>query len=702
MTAGAAAGTTYDGATPLLTAVTPLETPGGQITITLSIMDLGDSIFDSTAFIDNFRWFFGLTCVPGADADSDGDSLLDDWEINGIDFDNNGTVDLDLPAFGADPNHKDVFIEIDYMVLGGAGGHTHKPKAAALQIVIDMFANAPVSNPDGTTGIRAHIDAGCDTIMNPVTNALWGSLSQSDVLTHQNNLGALSGGNYDWTAFDGIKSVGVPGGFAIQRADVFHYCIFGHSLAAAFGSSSGISRGISASDFLVTLGGWTGDVGTVNQQAGTLAHELGHNLNLRHGGDDNTNRKPNYLSIMSYSFQTRGLRIGGFDGNFDYSRFVLPTLNEAALDETIGLSGVAAAAGYGTRYFDASAIQRLVNSLTTIDWNGDGDALDNPVAVNINNGSGTLLNGFDDWDAIVFNGGSVGHFGEAIVLPMATVADDITEEIDVLIPTDLAVCISGPGEVGLEVCQTETYLYTITNTGDNPDTYGIATSSTQGFGDLSVFPASLPLAPGVSAVFKVDVEIPENAVTGTIDELEIVVTSTANPLVLDVAETTTEVAPPTDNDGDGIPNFCDPDFLIQKLINDLSAIIQANPNTKLADKMEDVLGSAQTALTELNKTPADNQAAVGNMEGAVGDLEAAVKDGLLDTDTGNSLMDRFAGVARLLATAALKEAIARQGDKTKIAEAQDALADGDALRAAKAFKDAVSKYKDAVAIAEGA
>jgi hypothetical protein len=74
---------------------------------------------------------------------------------------------------GADPDHKDVFIEIDYMVESGAGGHTHKPKADALQTVIDTFANAPVTNPDGADGIHVHIDAGSDTIMNPVTNATW-------------------------------------------------------------------------------------------------------------------------------------------------------------------------------------------------------------------------------------------------------------------------------------------------------------------------------------------------------------------------------------------------------------------------------------------------------------------------------------------------------------------------------------------------
>ena len=41
-------------------------------------------------------------------------------------------------------------------------------------------------------------------------------------------------------------------------------------------------------------------------------HELGHNLGLHHGGDDGVNFKPNYLSIMNYSFEILGtLRANG-------------------------------------------------------------------------------------------------------------------------------------------------------------------------------------------------------------------------------------------------------------------------------------------------------------------------------------------------------------------------------------------------------
>jgi hypothetical protein len=554
VTPGAAAGTTYDGATPLLTAVSPLDAPG-QVTITLTITDLGDSIYDSTAFVDNFRWFYGLSCTPGADADSDGDGLLDDWETNGIDFDKDGTVDLDLPAFGADPLHKDIFVEIDYMVLGGVGGHTHKPKAAALQTVIDAFDNAPLTNPDGTNGVHLHVDAGADTIMNPVTGDLWGTRSRSDALAHQEDLGT---GAYDWSAFDAIKGLGVPGSFSIERADVFHYCIFAHDLSATLTSTSGISRGIPASDLIVSLGSWSGSTGTVNQQAGTFMHELGHNLSLRHGGDDHRNNEPNYPSVMNYSFQTLGLRLNGADGTFDYSRFHLPVLNENALNEPIGLSGVAGTAGYGTRYC-SGGVQRIADNINgPIDWHFDGDGgTEASVAQDVNcDGQLTILDNSNNWAEVKFDGGAVGHLGEQIELPQVTEANEVDLVIDGANVAERRVSIAGCGEVTLQACEAKTYEYVVTNTGQMADTYDIAVSATQPWADTSGLPSVLSVGPGASKAFAVPVSIPKGTPDGSVDQLKISVISSANQLMHDVVQTSTK-ALSVDGDGDGLTDFCD-------------------------------------------------------------------------------------------------------------------------------------------------
>lgn len=67
VTAAAAAGTTYDAATPRLQAKTPI-TPGTH-SLYLSIFDQGDRIYDSAAFIDNLRLFSAASetkCQEGA------------------------------------------------------------------------------------------------------------------------------------------------------------------------------------------------------------------------------------------------------------------------------------------------------------------------------------------------------------------------------------------------------------------------------------------------------------------------------------------------------------------------------------------------------------------------------------------------------------------------------------------------------------
>ena len=61
MTAGNAAGTTYDGATPLLSASTPI-TPGAH-SLYLSIFDVNDRGIDSAVFLD--RLVLSTTDAPG-------------------------------------------------------------------------------------------------------------------------------------------------------------------------------------------------------------------------------------------------------------------------------------------------------------------------------------------------------------------------------------------------------------------------------------------------------------------------------------------------------------------------------------------------------------------------------------------------------------------------------------------------------------
>jgi hypothetical protein len=212
--------------------------------------------------------------------------------------------------------------------------------------------------------------------------------------------------------------------------------------------SFGLARSISGwsdykgADTFVSFGLWPSDVpgdhlvGSVNGQAGTLGHELGHTFGLRHGGGDPTNCKANYQSLMNYHFQIR--LIPGFDNlpHADFSNQQLPNLNEGFLNEADGIG--AAATQYRTRWFapfnfidqllnafggraaarhcdgtaitDGAQMVRVEGPLVpgAIDWNNNGSATDSGFAqdlnfnnTNFNSPPGMNVDppftGFNDW-----------------------------------------------------------------------------------------------------------------------------------------------------------------------------------------------------------------------------------------------------------------------------------------------------------------
>ncbi|MBI5931910.1 MAG: choice-of-anchor L domain-containing protein [Chloroflexi bacterium] len=66
MSAGNAFGTTYDGGTQIMTSVAPIIPAGTtEITLIFTVMDIGDSLYDTAVFLDNFRFFSGTTVTPG-------------------------------------------------------------------------------------------------------------------------------------------------------------------------------------------------------------------------------------------------------------------------------------------------------------------------------------------------------------------------------------------------------------------------------------------------------------------------------------------------------------------------------------------------------------------------------------------------------------------------------------------------------------
>jgi CSLREA domain-containing protein len=320
--------------------------------------------------------------------DSDGDGLCDDWEITGIDGDDNGTIDLTLP--GASPTHKDLYLEVDAMANGS--GHS-VPDQGAIDDVVSAFANAPVDNATGGTGIALHVNPGGSTVGDTVPEA-W------------INVGGTGPGTLD-NVENGSRSTPCDGAFGSHddraapdcfqrlaaRGLAYRWVLFSYGYQEETGSS-GFAEGLGGQALTVSLGQWDdgniiwGGGGTANCHTmdacrrvvfgGTLMHEFGHALGLHHGGRNDDQFKPNYLSVMNYLFQMRG-RVN--DRPLDYSRFALPPLNETALVESAGIAagtGVLTRSRIGalwphTAFYRAGATScglHTASSTGAIDWDG--------------------------------------------------------------------------------------------------------------------------------------------------------------------------------------------------------------------------------------------------------------------------------------------------------------------------------------------
>jgi hypothetical protein len=332
-------------------------------------------------------------------ADADGDGLLDCWETQGIDLDGNGSADYILP--GANRIHKNVYLEIDY-----THGWRPKPYAdgrPALDNVVRAFANAPVANPDNATGITLRIDV--DEEVKDANNNSFPD--QTNLVFEPCTIPAGASGNPD---FDSLK--GRFFGTSDDRANplrrnakrfVYHY---GLSVFSLFGlGSQGGCGEVWGDDIVVSLGSWSTPGGTLDDQDGVWMHELGHNLNLRHGGDDNTGCKSNYVSVMNYLFQTKTIVPTRL---LDYSRRALNTLNEASLSEPAGM-GAPLAESVDSNIGSAA---QLVKTSGGIRFNKDSDTLDTGLARDINAFStvgcpaaavSNVLTGYDDWSNLKYN-----------------------------------------------------------------------------------------------------------------------------------------------------------------------------------------------------------------------------------------------------------------------------------------------------------
>lgn len=362
-----------------------------------------------------------------SDADVDADGIPDQAEQNGGRF-----AGLDLYAMGARTGKRDLFVEIDRMAGTDAA---LIPQRAALDRVVAAFA---------AKNIAVHFDVG-------------------SLFTTSFDPAAYNLGGGDVVPFAASISMGPRQGFADlyeykadhmepARRAVFHYMMFAWSQQeGGDNGSSGVGER-PGNDSVITLGGigliattTAGRNTTTNYQAATIMHELGHNLNLRHGGGDDVNYKPNYLSVMNYLYSPYGLpTVGNKEGDryylFTKCKLYGDQINGAdddpltfRVDFSTGQTGVLDEANV-----TESEGLRAVASVP-VDWDCDGNLSETyPRDLNKDGATGKLQD-YDDWTNIKFafqrgNAGNENGMGMQPSAPTTPRDDLLTDDVQSVDP----------------------------------------------------------------------------------------------------------------------------------------------------------------------------------------------------------------------------------------------------------------------------
>ncbi|HKF22613.1 MAG TPA: Ig-like domain-containing protein [Candidatus Angelobacter sp.] len=363
-------------------------------------------------------------CSSGC-ADADLDGLNDAWEIaGGVDLNGDGNItdpvhDVLLP--GADPKVPDIYLKYDYMVATttsslGVPPHSHQPPDRAWDQMKAMFAAhgivLHVLAPSG--GVPEHQVTTLDPNAQP-------ACAGTDFVTMQ-QLRAQYFGNlrpaYHYMVFAHDSSTPADGTL-VHNCPTDPLCggvtlATGTGVADVLGDDAIISFGHNVdSNAQIGIELWTG----------TMMHELGHNFGLVHGSladpGDATQKcminKPNYISVMNYTYQLGGIIPNGIPGapitgiscstdadcgppkitsgrcstmnacfctddggpgnNFcyrpDYAEDNLLNLNETTLDENVGVGGPPRLDDI-VFYWNAGSTLFGPSNGSPIDWNNDG------------------------------------------------------------------------------------------------------------------------------------------------------------------------------------------------------------------------------------------------------------------------------------------------------------------------------------------
>jgi hypothetical protein len=303
--------------------------------------------------------------------------------IDHSDVDGDGIGLTRETALGSSPSRKDIFVQLNFT------SETVRASipCSELDKLVNVFATAPVGNPNGTNGIDLHLDAG-------MTCA-----------SRSYNLGGsviYAAANPSCPDFNDALNNGQAK--PADRDHVFH--VASVTITCGHGGEGGVADNPGAKIVVFTDG---------SGFAMTFMHELGHNLGLGHGADG-----PNRRSVMHGRMFSSPTGSSSDSVDFiDFQRYALPALDENNLSESAGVGLPAEAQTMYVNYHCGTSGTRtawLGFSNGAIDWNCSSASFFDPpditggmVSADINgDGQLTVLPATPtEWDTLVFNGGGV-------------------------------------------------------------------------------------------------------------------------------------------------------------------------------------------------------------------------------------------------------------------------------------------------------